>query len=262
MTRYCYILTEGVQDVTLLIELLKFEGIKQIQKKSQVASFWDVLIPKTFPHKDELNQPVPVPKFLEKDDLSIAIQSAIGDTRIIGTLEEDFTLISKEDLAGIGIILDADNCEAQIRFDKIRAEIYKRSLGVEIPSACGVVSQAKNRVGVFVLPDNRSTGTLENILIECGESNYPDLIEKSREYIKGIDRSKLQRDDLRELNKPAGTNKAIVGIASNILKPGRTLQVSLQDNRWIDDTTINLPKIAELREFLAEVLNIKSIPNN
>jgi hypothetical protein len=256
VTRYCYILTEGAQDVALLIKILSREGIKQIQKRSQVDSFWDELIPKTFPFNDELNKQVPVPKFLQSNDLSIAIQSAIGDTRLIGTLEEDFTLIAKEDLVGIGIILDADNCEAQTRFDKIRSEIYKRSLGVEIPSKCGIVSQAANRVGIFVLPDNRSTGTLENILIECGESNYPDLIEKSREYIKVIDHSKLKGDDLKELNKPAGENKAIVGIASNILKPGRTLQVSLQDNRWIDDTTINLPKIKALREFLMEVLGI------
>jgi hypothetical protein len=71
MTKYCYLLTEGAQDVALLIKLLRFEGVQQIQKRSQVDSFWDLLIPKTFPHNDELNKQVPVPKFLEGDDLSI-----------------------------------------------------------------------------------------------------------------------------------------------------------------------------------------------
>jgi hypothetical protein len=35
------------------------------------------------------------------------------------------------------------------------------------------------------------------------------------------------------------------------------LQVSLQDNRWIDDKTIDLPKIKALREFLKKILDIQ-----
>jgi hypothetical protein len=106
------------------------------------------------------------------------------------------------------------------------------------------------------LPGNQSKGTLENILIECGEHNYKQLIELSREYISKIDESKLKSGDLREIRKPAGKNKAIIGGVSNILKPGRTLQVSLQDNDWIDNRTVNLDKIKLVREFLCQILDI------
>jgi hypothetical protein len=61
---------------------------------------------------------------------------------------------------------------------------------------------------------------------------------------------------LRELRKPAGKNKALIGGVSNILKPGRTLQVSLQDNDWIDRSKIDLAKIKLTREFLADILDI------
>lgn len=256
MTKYCYLLTEGAQDIAFLIKLLKYQGIKQIEKRSKVDLFWDELIPKTFPYNDELNRQVPVPKFLEGDGLSIALQGAVGDTRLVNTIQEDLALIPEEQLFGIGIILDADNREPQERFDLIKTELEKLQLGLNIASRPGIVTQLKVRFGIFVLPDNQSKGTLENILIECGERNYQQLIELSGEYISKIDESQLKSGDLREIRKPAGKNKAIIGGVSNILKPGRTLQVSLQDNDWIDGRTINLDKIKLVREFLCQILEV------
>ena len=61
---------------------------------------------------------------------------------------------------------------------------------------------------------------------------------------------------MKEIRKPAGKNKAIIGGVSNILKPGRTLQVSLQDNDWIDNRTVNLDKIKLVREFLCQILDV------
>jgi hypothetical protein len=95
VTKYCYLLTEGAQDIAFLIKLLKYDGMKQIEKRSQVNPFWDDLIPKTFPHNDELNRQVPVPKFSESDGLSIALQGAVGDTRLVNTIQEDLALISQ-----------------------------------------------------------------------------------------------------------------------------------------------------------------------
>jgi hypothetical protein len=256
VTKYCYLLTEGAQDIAFLIKLLKYQGIKQIEKRSKVDPFWDELIPKTFPYNDELNRQVPVPKFLEGDGLSLALQSAVGDTRLVNTIQEDLALIPQEQLFGLGIILDADNREPQERFDKIKIELEKLPLGLNIASSPGVVTQSEVKFGIFVLPDNQSKGTLENILIECGDHNYQQLIELSREYISKIDESKLKSSDLREIRKPAGKNKAIIGGVSNILKPGRTLQVSLQDNDWIDSRTVNLAKIKLVREFLCQILDI------
>jgi hypothetical protein len=88
VTKYCYLLTEGAQDITFLIKLLKYQGIKQIEKRSKVDPFWEKLIPNTFPHNDELNRQVPVPKFLEGDGLSIALQGAVGDTRLVNTIQD------------------------------------------------------------------------------------------------------------------------------------------------------------------------------
>jgi hypothetical protein len=256
VTKYCYLLTEGAQDITFLIKLLKYNGIKRIEQRSEVDIFWDELIPKTFPYKGELNKQVPVPKFLEGNGLSIALQGAIGDTRLVETIQEDLSIISLKKLMGVGLILDADNREPQERFDKIKIEIEKLQLGLDMASNPGIVTQSEVKIGIFVLPDNQSKGTLENILIECGEYNYQQLIDLSRDYISRIDESKLKSGDLREIRKPTGKNKAIIGGVSNILKPGRTLQVSLQDNDWIDDRTVDLDKIKLVRKFLNQILDV------
>ena len=100
MTKYCYILTEGAQDIAFLIKLLKYDGMKQIEKRSNVDPFWNDLIPTTFPHNDELNRQVPVPKFLEGNGVSIALQGAVGDTQLVETIQEDLALLPSEKLLG------------------------------------------------------------------------------------------------------------------------------------------------------------------
>jgi hypothetical protein len=112
-----------------------------------------------------------------------------------------------------------DNLEPKERFDRIKTEIARLQLGFDLPDDPGIVSRSNLRFGIFILPDNKFCGTLENILIECGENSYRHLIELSREYIDKIDKFQLKPADLKEFNKPAGKNKALVGSVSNILKP-------------------------------------------
>jgi hypothetical protein len=39
-----------------------------------------------------------------------------------------------------------------------------------------------------------------------------------------------------------------------ILRPGRAVQVSLQDNRWLRDTALGLPRVRAVQEFLMNLL--------
>ena len=107
--------------------------------------------------------------------------------------------------------------------------------------------------GIFIAPNNADSGTLENILLKCAELNYPDLLNLSETYVSEIDDNQLTKGDLKELKKPAGKKKAIVSIISSILKLGKALQVSIQDNRWVDEKTIQLDSIKLVKKFLDEV---------
>jgi len=257
MIRYCYIVVEGPQDIEFLICLLKSYGLKRVIQFSLLDPFWKPLVPPTFPVDDDLAKRVPVPVFLENTQLSVALHSAIGITRISGTIEENLAIIPASKVFGIGIFLDADAAESpQKRFNKLITDLSSR--GLSLPSTLGEITKSSPRCGIFIAPNNCDSGTLEDILLECAKINYPNLLALSKNYISSIDRNQLTNSDLKELNKPAGQNKALVSNISSILKPGRTLQVSIQDNRWVDEKTMALDSIKLIKKFLDEVTGSES----
>jgi hypothetical protein len=57
--------------------------------------------------------------------------------------------------------------------------------------------------------------------------------------------------------KPAGRKKAIVGAVANVLRPGKSVQVSLQDNRWLrDPRALALPQVARFQAFVDAIVGI------
>ncbi|MCC5638190.1 hypothetical protein LC593_20610 [Nostoc sp. CHAB 5844] len=252
MVRYCYIVAEGPQDIEFLIRLLKLYGLHRVIKLSALDKFWEPLVPKTFPVDDDLMKRVPVPTFLANSELSIALHSAIGITRLANTVEESLALIQASEIFGVGFVLDADSNETP--FDRFSELINKITpIGLPLPSELGKVTYSSPRCGIFIMPNNLVAGTLEDILFECAKLNYPDLLELALNYVSSIDTSQLSKDDLRELNKPAGKNKAVISSISSILRSGRTLQVSIQDNRWLDENTLSLESVNLIKIFLDKI---------
>ena len=99
------------------------------------------------------------------------------------------------------------------------------------------MSEGPPRLGAYILPDNLSCGTLGDILIDCAQHAYPTLLSTAAVHVDAaFGDNSLTADDMKELRKAAGRNKAIVGSMASILRPGRAIQVSLQDNRWLRDT--------------------------
>jgi hypothetical protein len=253
MMKYCYIVSEGPQDIEFLVSLLKNYSLKRVTRLSLLDPFWKPLVPTSFPIDDDLMKRVPVPVFLQSADLSIALHSAIGITRLSNTIEESLAVIPVTQIFGIGLVLDADDVKTpQERFGELLTKLAP--IGLPLPTTPGeVVKNASPRFGVFITPNNSAAGTLEDILLACAQINYPDLVACATNYISNIDRTQLNQDDLKEIKKPAGENKAIVSSISSILRPGKTLQVSIQDNRWIDAQTISLDSVKLVKIFLDEI---------
>ncbi|WP_414754129.1 DUF3226 domain-containing protein [Anabaena sp. CCY 9910] len=255
MVKYSYIVAEGPQDIEFLICLLKLSGLRRVTKLSALDSFWEPLVPKTFPIDDDLMKRVPVPTFLKNDQLSIALHSAIGITRLANTVEESLALIPSSEIFGIAFVLDADSSETPL--ERFTALINKiRPLRLPLPSKLGEVANSSPRFGIFIMPNNRIPGTLEDILLECANLNYPDLLQLASNYVSSINTDQLTEKDLHELNKLAGKNKAVISSITSILKPGRTLQVSLQDNRWLNEQTLNLESINLMKKFLEQITGV------
>jgi hypothetical protein len=193
---------------------------------------------------------------------SIALHSAIGDSNIIHTIEETLAVIALNvnSLAGIGIVLDADSeVTPKERFEQIKKGLQPFDLIFAPPESPGKVAFGKTHCGIFIMPDNLSAGTLEDILLQCAEQVYPSLLQCTQAFIGCVEPivSQFQKkSEGKDFGKPAGCKKVIVGCIANVLRPGKSVQVSIQDNRWVTAETLTLPSMAHLDKFLQDLFSL------
>lgn len=256
MPHYSYMVVEGPHDVEFVARLLRRHGFHRIQFMNVLDPFWHSIIPTRFPFQDDLLKRVPVPTFLQTHTHSIAIHSANGYTRIAETIQETLSSLGNpENVESIGIILDADSGGSiQERFTDMLRVLQEKNPALIFPNDPGQTSTANPRTGIYILPNNQDNGTLENLLLEAASINYPNLVEAASQYTRSIRFEQLAREDLDEYRKPAGANKALVGSIASILKPGKAIQVSIQDNRWFDGDAFTLPVIQNVTAFLNQLI--------
>lgn len=258
------LLVEGPHDQEFCARLLKPMGFGRIQQHEILKErlpYWLPLVPGKWPQKGDLLARHPVPVFFSKSDKqSVAIINAVGLSKLATRLGIDLANLSILPDA-IGIILDADDVGVPqkrhvelIKAIKVRPEPEAAEL--TFPENPGIVATGHPRCGVFVMPDNAAVGTLEDLLIEVGSQAYPELKQAAADYVGCINAVEgLTADDLIEFSKPAGQKKALVAAMSAVLKPGKAIQVSIQDNRWLEGPTLELPRIMKIQSFLNELMS-------
>ncbi len=261
--RYVYLVVEGPHDLEFVARFLKPYGFSRVNLYSAVDPYWHPLIPKAFPHKDDLSKRMPVPVFFQGSgpsrELAVAIGVAGGDSRIISHVEVNLAVLSERPSA-IGVVLDADlERTPKARFDSILdGLIALESLAPSTtePLEPGQVTGTEPRIGIFVLPDNTSQGTLESLLIECADLNYPTLLAAARVFVGSVQPTDFHGGDLAEFDKNAGVAKATVSCVASVLKPGKAVQNSIQDNRWVHGSAYALPRIAAFGAFIRQLLKL------
>ena len=259
MATYSLIVVEGPHDVELVYRLLSPFGLKRVQLKATLESFWYDLIPTKFPHNEDLQKRMPVPVFMQNENHSIAIHSAVGDSRLAESVQESCaSLKSAEQLTGVGVVLDADSGKtAADRYTSFAAKLLE--LGYALSENPGEVIGGSPQIGAFVLPDNNEQGTLEDILLECAGQVYPELLTSAQTHVANAANviPGLATKERKHFEKPAGSNKATIGSIANILRPGKSVQVSVQDNRWLRDAQLDIPRVKAIQEFLKTICGIE-----
>lgn len=257
MPKYGYLVVEGPHDVEFAYRLLAPLGLKRVKKDSDLDAYFADLVPRSFPHGGDLQKRVPVPLFLQSQTHAIAIHSAVGDNRLTATIEENAVIINYEELTGIGILLDTDwEIPAEQRYKSLSEQMA--TLGYRFPELAGRVSSDAPKLGAFVLPDNSSKGNLEDLLIECAETAFPSLLNSARTHVENARQDPSFNDENREdLNLTPNFNKAVIGAIATTLRPGRAVQTSIQDNIWLREANLQLPRIKAVQEFLIELFNLE-----
>ncbi|MEN8218840.1 MAG: DUF3226 domain-containing protein [Pseudomonadota bacterium] len=264
MIQYAYLVIEGPHDVEFVGQFMKRWGFSRVKMMSELDEFWYPLVPREFPYADDLLRRMPVPTFFKSATHSIALHNAIGDSNIIRTIRGTLAVTSWEanSLVGLGIVLDADSeISPKERFDQIKEGLQQLDFIPALPELPGKVALGKPRCGIFVMPDNLSAGTLEDLLLECAEQVYPSLLQCTQEFIGCVEPVVTQfkkKKDRRDFEKPAGRKKVTVGCIANVLRPGKSVQVSIQDNQWVTEETVTLPNLAHFNKFIQELFALSS----
>jgi hypothetical protein len=249
MSAFLYIVTEGVHDVAFLGRLLSVaHGASRIRKLEELDDTHRAWLTSAFnwprftgKHHDIERLAVPAPVFYRLASREVvALRNAQGITEIGRTLEVDLEVFTRgnDGPEAIGVVLDSDDEASDLRFTKVKAILG--GLNLPVPPLLAQVSVGPPRVGVFALPEPGTSGTLEDILLALGDAAYPELAAAARSYAeqwrKRVD-AEPTATDWKELRKPAGTKKATIGAMTAVLKPGKSTQVSLEDNRWVSERT-------------------------
>ena len=102
---------------------------------------------------------------------------------------------------------------------------------------------------IYVFPDNCNPGTLEDLLLEAAQTQFPELLDPATDYIEGVDRKTYT-----ELKNLSERKKAIVGCICNVLRPGKANQIAVSDTKWISEDTIMCQGIRGLYEMIQKFL--------
>ena len=74
---------------------------------------------------------------------------------------------------------------------------------------------------------HENKGTLEDLLLDSGRIVYNDLLIQAQQYVNKIDNEYKKKWSI------SSEKKVIIGTISNVLKPGKSNQVSISDDKWI-----------------------------
>lgn len=258
------LLVEGPHDLEFCARLLGFGGFMRVRKisdlESGVLNFWHKTVPRQWPHGDDLLTRHPVPLFLANSPgQSVAIVNANGLNSIAKRLRNTLEILDRPP-DSIGVLLDSDDAATpQKRLNEFYIEVAKLPEvsvhGLQWPPVPGAVQEGPPRTGAFVIPDNRSQGTLEDLLLDAANLVYPKLLLEAKDFVdKARQDPSLNSKDLSEIGKPAGVKKVTTAAIGNFLRPGKAIQVSIQENRWLEADSLQLPRIKALHQFLEALL--------
>jgi len=261
MDNYLFIV-EGPHDIAALSKYLKLNEYQMIRYDDQVPSFWKDLIPNSFPYKGDLLKRVPVPTFFKSDSKTIAIYSAGGDSEIVSAVNNTLFILKDaglKALKAVGIFCDADDKPAIDRYERLMS-LFEKELEDELKPIIenhlfGKVSQSQDyKFGVYIFPDNANIGVLEDLLLDGAKTSYPEIMNHAQTYLSSIESEKLPYIKSRNM-KASNRKKMMIGIIANVLKPGKANQVSIEDNDWISQNSLENSLIQKrFKTFLDELL--------
>jgi hypothetical protein len=247
------------------LEFCKFEGTHQELKEIfEIDQFWRKFIP-IYPSDDgKVYERLNPPSFFYNKNQEIYIGIYVGGgSSLVSNLELQLSNNSGylEYLSGFAVIADADRQaahEVANNYSKGLADLFPGFGSVK--NCIGQVVTDPLRMGIYILPNNKDQGVLENLMTQCGSLVYIDYLEKAEAYIQQFldEENKLLNSYSHLKWKPFDREKALIATVVSVLQPGCTNTVSIAQDKWISKETLEqVPDMVQLVRFLKALLGIE-----
>lgn len=260
--KYAIIMVEGIHDLMVVYRMLRLKKFENIKNFMEIPIELRKCIPNKFPFNDDNIEQriVPCPTFMRNDNITVLINQSGGQTKMLKDLNSILKInIEAKDLANlktIGLIFDADDQNAEDKMNTIVYEYDTLASKMElvysikdIKSGAGNVFGFNVQYTCFILPDNENKGFLEDMLIDSAKQEYDGLLTLAEEYVEKVPQ------EYKRKWKPADKKKAVIGCVSNILKPGRANQVTIHDDKWINNLSVkDINSHKRLFDFISEIV--------
>ncbi|MGE3311541.1 MAG: DUF3226 domain-containing protein [Limisphaerales bacterium] len=255
------LVVEGLHDLEVMARLLGCLEFKRLSPPKDVAPpEWNNIADASFHKAGDPEKRLPLPVFFRCNSGRIAV---VTTAKGVANIAPRLARILKP-LAffpdSVGIVLDADRdnpISQHLRIlEHLRGEFKARNVTVQFPGCPGIVENYGNiRTGVFIAPDNAAEGTMEDILLQGADIVYRHQLSHAWAFIDGYPKAGLTDDEVRCLEKGSNRKKAVVHALAACLRPGRAIQVSIKDNRWLEGAALQQPLVKGLLEFLRALIN-------
>ena len=257
---------EGAHDVSFLGKLLVRNGFAKIENFEQIPPEWKILYPKKFPWDGEIIQRVArFPDLFSNNQIVVGLLNSGGDSKLITSLRTALDAIGPRNVELVLIFADADMSHAEARFTSLRTGLTALNaqavhegvpeFPIAVPSKIGTIDGANPAIGVFVFPDNVSMGSLEDVLYACATQTHPEVAERARDLVTQLDADlAAKHQSLKNLRAGLGKAKAKMGIVANILKPGTSLAVAVEQQSIIPEADQAPDLVKDINKFLVQAL--------
>lgn len=253
------IIVEGAHDIAVIEKLLRINGVNQlVHSEAELPEVWKRTIPDRYPfHEDRLERISPIPSFVKNGEISVAIKNAGSDSEIVPVLLQTLKLMDIRavlSLDGIMLVCDADEQDAETKRKRMLAYEWDETNYIFNSEEMCLTFYGKRAVEVYtyIFPDNEHRGNLENLLLDAASIVYPQLLELADDYV-----SKAAGVQMT-LNREQDKNKAKIGCITNVMKPGKANQVSIADDDWVSNETVQESQmLSQLNHVLVEMCGLK-----
>lgn len=248
MTSWTLLFCEGAHDQAALAALACVCGGWKRQKETP-ASCPEVL-QKTYPvpkrNQHGAYQYQSPPAYLVKNDRWLVILALGSDVGVLGKTATDAVSQFKPD--AVGVVVDANDKGVDNRVEAFQ----NRYKGIrELPKHVkpGVVIPGKPRIGVWVAPDNKSNGKMDDLLLHAARGAQGQVITAGEAFVDSLHEASFEEKSLDK-----DRSKIILGAVHQPVRPGASLAIGLQASRcWLHKDRSDLPKLKELLQFIEEL---------